>query len=97
MRVVLTPLALVELGDAAAFYAATGTVELGRDFVNEFERVAAFILSNPKSGATFRGTRRRYPLRRFPFSVIYQVTTEDVRVIAIAHQRRRPGNWARRR
>ena len=97
MRLVLAPLALAELGDAAAFYAMKGTAELGLSFVGEFERAAALILANPESGAIFRGSRRRYYLRRFPFSVIYQVTADEIRVIAIAHQRRRPGYWASRK
>ena len=97
MRLVLAPLALAELGDAAAFYAAKGDVELGRSFVNEFEKAATFVLENPERGAIFRGTRRRFSLRRFPFSVIYQVKGEEIRIIAIAHQRRRPGYWARRK
>jgi toxin ParE1/3/4 len=97
VRLVLAPLALTELGDAAAFYATKGTAELGLSFVGEFERVSALILANPESGVIFRGAWRRYFLRRFPFSVIYQITSEEVRVIAIAHQRRRPGYWARRK
>jgi len=55
------------------------------------------ILANPKVGAIFRGTRRRYLLRRFPYSIIYQVSTDELRVIAVAHQRRRPGYWAGRK
>ena len=97
MRLVLAPPALTELGDAAALYATRGSAELGLSFVGEFERAAALILANPEIGAIFRGTRRRYSLRRFPFSVIYQITVEEVRVIAIAHQRRRPGYWTRRK
>lgn len=37
----------------------------------EFERAANAVLANPKIGARFLGTRRRYFLRRFPYSIIY--------------------------
>ncbi len=97
MKLVIVPLALAELHDAAAFYAAKANAGLGLAFVAEFERTANLILENPMLGVIFRGTRRRYLLRRFPYSVIYQVTTEELRIIAVAHHRRRPGFWKGRK
>lgn len=96
MKLVVAPAALAELQDAAAFYALKANVGLGLAFVAEFERTANFVLANPLVGAVFRGTRRRYILRRFPYSIIYQVTTDELRVIAVAHHRRRPGYWTGR-
>ena len=97
MKLVVSPPALAELHDAAAFYTLKANVELGLAFVTEFERTANLVLDNPLLGAVFRGTRRRYVLRRFPFSVIYQVTAEELRILAVAHHRRRPGYWALRK
>jgi toxin ParE1/3/4 len=94
---VIVPVALAELHDAAAFYTASANLELGLAFVAEFEHGVNAILANPKVGAIFRGTRRRYLLRRFPYSIIYQVTVDELRVLAVAHQRRRPGYWAGRK
>ncbi len=97
MKLVIVAPALAELRDAAAFYAASANADLGFAFVVEFERAVNLIRDNPEAGALFRGTRRRYLLRRFPYSVIYQMTADELRVIAIAHHRRRPGYWARRK
>lgn len=36
---------------------------------------------------------RYYILRRFPYTVHYEVTGSNVIVLAGAHQRRRPGYW----
>jgi plasmid stabilization system protein ParE len=36
---------------------------------------------------------RRYVLRHFPFTVHYELNGLDVIVLAVAHQRRRPGYW----
>ena len=94
MKLVIVPLALAELHDAAAFYMEKANVELGLAFVAEFERTTNLVLENPMLGAIFRGDRRRYLLRRFPYSIIYQVTAEELRVVAVAHHRRRPGYWA---
>ncbi len=97
MRLVLAPPALAELHDAAAFYALKGSAELGLAFVAEFERAANLVLANPLLGTEFRGNRRRFILRRFPYSIIYQSTQAELRVLAVAHHRRRPGYWADRK
>jgi plasmid stabilization system protein ParE len=97
VKLVLAPAAHAELQDAAAFYALKAKVELGLAFVAEFERTANFVLANPLAGAVFRGTRRRYILRRFPYSIIYQSTADELRILAVAHHRRRPGYWANRK
>lgn len=91
------PAALAELQSATAFYVATANAELGRAFVAEFERVANAALENPLLGPIFRGTRRRWLFRRFPYGIIYQAAPDELRIIAVAHHRRRPGYWARRR
>lgn len=36
---------------------------------------------------------RHYHLRHFPYTVMYEVIGQRVTVLAIAHQRRRPGYW----
>jgi len=97
VKLVVSPPALAELHDAATFYKLKANVELGLAFVAEFERTANLVLSNPLLGAVFRGTRRRYLLRRFPYGIIYQVTAEELRIIAVAHHRRLPGYWAQRK
>ncbi|MGC8503761.1 MAG: type II toxin-antitoxin system RelE/ParE family toxin [Acidithiobacillus sp.] len=97
MKLVVTPPALAELHDAAAFYTLKANVELGLAFVAEFERTANLVLDNPLLGAVFRSTRRRYIFRQFPYSIIYQVTAEELRILAVAHHRRRPGYWAQRK
>lgn len=97
MKLVVAPAALAELHDAAAFYTLKANAELGLAFVAEFERTANFILDNPLVGAVFRGDRRRYILRRLPYSIIYQAAAEELRILAIAHHRRSPGYWTHRK
>ena len=97
MKLVVAPPALAELHDTAAFYTLKANVELGLAFVAEFERTANLVLANPLPGAVFRVTRRRYILRRFPYSIIYQVTADELRTLAVANHRRRPGYWSERK
>ncbi len=97
MKLVLAPEAVAELHDAAKFYVLKANKELGLAFVAEFERTAAKVLANPLLGTIFRDTRRRYLFRQFPYSIIYQVTPEELRILAIAHHRRHPGYWTSRK
>lgn len=97
MKSVIIPLALAELREAAAFYSARAGAELGLAFVAEFERVAKIIHENPLAGTVVRLNRLAYPFRRFPYSVMYYLVQDDeLRIIAVAHQRRRPNYWAKR-
>jgi plasmid stabilization system protein ParE len=84
-----------ELTEGARFYAREGGTELGQDFIAEFERTVALLCTHPEIGAPWRN-RRRLPMRRFPYSVVYYVRDDEVRVVALAHHRRRPEYWAGR-
>ncbi|MBI3461482.1 MAG: type II toxin-antitoxin system RelE/ParE family toxin [Planctomycetes bacterium] len=35
-------------------------------------------------------------LPRFPYRIIYEVRSDEIVILAIAHNRRRPGYWSRR-
>lgn len=97
MRLVVTPPALAELHDAAAFYTLKANIELGNAFLAEFERTANLVLENPQLGAVFYCTYRRYFLRRFPYNIIYKINADELQILAVAHNRRRPGYWIQRK
>jgi toxin ParE1/3/4 len=91
----VSPEADRDLSDGAIYYAQEGNAELGFAFIEEFERALGLLCAQPQLGAPWRG-RRRFPLRRFPYSIIYYTKGDEIRVIALAHHRRRPGYWAGR-
>jgi plasmid stabilization system protein ParE len=93
---VVAPEAERELTDGALFYAQEANAELGLAFIAEFEHALSVLGANPGLGAPWRARTRRFTLRRFPYSVIYRIDGEEVRVIALAHQRRRPEYWSGR-
>jgi len=93
----VSPEAEGELIDGAIFYGREANVELGLAFIAEFERALDVLCNHPRVAPVWRGTTRRFPLRRFPYSIIYQVKPEEIRVIALAHQSRRPGYWRGRK
>ena len=93
MNVSLTSEADQELVEGAQFYAREAKEELGQAFISEFERSATLLTEQPFLGSVWRGVVRRLPMRRFPYSIIYYVRESEVRVLAIAHQSRKPGFW----
>lgn len=93
MKHTLAAEAEAELIAGARFYAARATVELGYAFIAEFERAMDLLRLHPQLGALWRGMARRLPLRRFPYSIVYELRPTELRVLALAHQRRKPGYW----
>ena len=96
MNLVVAPEARQELIDGSIFYAEEANADLGFAFIAEFERALHVIAMHPGLGAPWRALTRRFPLRRFPYSLIYRIEGGDLRVIALAHQRRRPDYWSGR-
>jgi toxin ParE1/3/4 len=90
MIVSVTPEARRELIEAASFYAERAGVELALALIAEFEHSRKLLSINPEIGAEWRASSRRLLLRRFPYNVIYQLHEGEIRIIALAHQRRRP-------
>lgn len=73
---------------------------LGFDFLRMVDRAIARIESIPQSGSPVPGVAdvaiRRILVRRFPYHVVYIELPDRVQVLAVAHQRRRPGYWLHR-
>ena len=84
MQVEFHPLAEEELIEQASFY-DNRVPGLGAIFLDEIEAIAAT-----------QGTRG-LPLRRFPHSLIYAAEDARIWVLAVAHQKRKPGYWRQRR
>ncbi|MGH8771908.1 MAG: type II toxin-antitoxin system RelE/ParE family toxin [Burkholderiales bacterium] len=63
----------------------------------EFENSVNLLLQYPGLGPMWRHGKRRLVMKRFPFSVIYTVVADQIRVLAVAHHSRRPEYWRRRK
>ncbi len=96
MKVSLTREAQAELVEAVSFYAGSGDAALGSAFAMEFGRSVEWLKEHPRMGAVWREPVRRLALRRFPYTIVYELRATELRIIALAHQRRRSGYWARR-
>ena len=79
-----------ELIEGAQRYKRQVNARLGAAFIAEYERVVALLLRYPHFGSIWRDSLRHYSLRRFPYSVIYHVSGDAMRILAVAHQSRKP-------
>ena len=96
LRVIFHDRAEEELNEAAGYY-ARARPGLGEAFLAEVHRAVEALLVAPLAGAGMEGDVRRWIVKRFPYSVLYRIRDDHVRVLAIAHQKRRSFYWRRRR
>jgi plasmid stabilization system protein ParE len=93
----LHPQAAAELEQAAGFYAQHGGNSVAKAFLKEIHRVANLLVANPGFGTPASLGLRAYPLRRFPYSLVYDSMDDSIEILVVAHQHRQPGYWQSRR
>lgn len=89
-----------EYRDAGRWYEDRRT-GLGVEFFDEVDAVVRLILDLPRSGERVSRVPadlpvRRLAVKRFPYHVVYLETPSAVRILAVAHDRRKPGYWKNR-
>jgi toxin ParE1/3/4 len=95
-QVVFHPLAEKELIDAAVYYEEQEP-GLGKKYLTEVEHAINFISQYPEAGFTVRGFLRRLTLPKFPYYLLYRVLgNAQIRILAVAHHKRRPQYWVDR-
>lgn len=93
----LHPGAEKDLENASDYYLKqAGRVIAGR-FLEEFYRAAIYLVANPEVVSPAGNGHRSYPLHVFPYSVVYVISGDKVRILVVRHHRRRPGFGARRK
>jgi plasmid stabilization system protein ParE len=97
MRVELAAEAMADAEQAADWYIDHDAWGAAKAFHAELGRALVRIGAEPGLGTPAKGGVRILPIHRFPYSLVYRVQGDQVRVIAVAAQRRRPGFWRGRR
>lgn len=88
-------LAELELNDAAFFFEMERE-GLGSRFLAAVEAAVADIQKFPEASPIIIQNVRHKVLRRFPYSIMYSIRPDRLRILAIANQRRRPFYWRSR-
>src|SRR6187431_3362817 len=94
-RLWLHPAAIIEAAEAARWYGQRSEAA-GAAFLAAFESAIDSIAEAPLRYPTYVAETRRCRLRRFPIGVVFRVTNDEIQVIAVAHERRRPAYWVDR-
>jgi plasmid stabilization system protein ParE len=92
--------AVEDARDAFDWYAKRSQ-RSAEQFAELFEEAAVSIVRNPQSFAMveeegLEGEFRRVIMKKFKFSIIYNVGSEILLVVAVAHPSRDPGYWLHR-
>ena len=92
----LHPLAARDLASIVEFYGSTATPKVAARFLDEFERVAKLLTHYPGFATPFGLPQRQYPLRVYPYWVVYKPVESGIRVLTVRHSRRLPSFGAGR-
>lgn len=95
-----SPEAVVELAEAASWY-ETRQPGLAIRFLQEIDQARQAIQSRPLSFTRLANTAsdleiRRALLLRFPYALVFLDLPTEIRVLTVAHAKRRPDYWLNR-
>jgi hypothetical protein len=84
--------AAAEAVAAVAWYSERNA-DAGDAFAAALAHAVGLVEAAPERWPVASGDVRRVHLARFPFTIFYRSRNEVTQVLAIAHQRRKPGYW----
>lgn len=67
-----------------------------RAFLREIDRMVEAIIDTPERWPLHQAGTRRFVCPSFPYSLIYFVENDVINVVAVPHDRQRPGYWRKR-
>ncbi|MFC0350494.1 type II toxin-antitoxin system RelE/ParE family toxin [Undibacterium danionis] len=79
-----------ELTEAALYY-EDKVAGLGKSFVADIQNAVTFIRLHPDTPPRLGQLLRKFVVKRFPYSIIYQHDEHGIFILAVAHNKRRPG------
>jgi plasmid stabilization system protein ParE len=92
MNLRFLPQAKAELREAVAYYNEQRP-GLGDELRAEVELATDQIKSFPRASPKLSANLRRRRLKRFPYGLVYEATSEEIVIMAVMHLHRRPGYW----
>ena len=86
------PEAETELKEAVV-YLNNESTGLGDLFLDDVQESLDLLVLSPKTSPVIKKNIRQNVLRKFPYYLIYIIVDLEIRILAVAHQRRRPFYW----
>lgn len=84
-----------ELDDALAYYADVHP-DLAEALLKEIVRSRKLIAQFPRAWMNMGRELHGFIVRRYPYTIVYQVQDEDIWIVAYAHHKRRRSYWRQR-
>jgi plasmid stabilization system protein ParE len=92
----LHPDAERDIEDGLTFYSSRSVVAAER-FLSDVDAALDLIAEAPGRWPLARMGVRRYVMPAFPYSIVYRVAPDVIEILAVAHAKRRPLYWTKRR
>ncbi len=96
VKIEFHPEAIDETREGRSWYRGRN-LKAERAFLTELRQAILQIRESPSTWPRFEPGARRFVLKGFPYSVVYRIQGETVQILALAHGKRRPAYWAKRR
>jgi plasmid stabilization system protein ParE len=93
MRVRLHPEARAELREARKWYFERSPLS-ATAFAHAVDNAVSQIAETPTRYPVAEHGTRKFVLQRFPFNIFYRPDETEIVIVAVAHQKRRPGYWS---
>ena len=94
-KLVIRLQAQLDVEDAAIWY-ENRRAGLGLRFLEDLDYVVRRVAASPLQFPEIQPGARRGLLKRFPYSVYFSVSSEQVEIIGVLHQHRHPDTWRNR-
>ena len=91
----LHSLARAELNESTDYYNEV-SADVASRFLDDFEATVQSITDNPTSFLKVTASVHRKAFAVFPFFLFCSVRGGEIRILAVAHQSRRPFYWSER-
>jgi plasmid stabilization system protein ParE len=95
MRIKLHPDARAELRAARNWYYERSPLS-AIAFAQTVDKAISKIKEAPNTFPLADHGTRKFVLQRFPFIIFYRTGETEIVIVALAHQKRRPGYWTSR-
>ncbi len=95
MKVILSEGAKRDFNDGLRWYRKQSD-QAADNFIKRTLETARLIAADPTRYRQVLPGIRSLHYKKYPYSLIYRILPDTIKVYAVAHEKRRPGYWKRR-